>query len=110
MGKWVYGFGDGEAEGSAEMRELLGGKGANLAEMASLGLPVPPGFTLTTEICTFFYNNGRTYPEDLGAQVKAALAARGLLPPTMRLPLVEPTDQERDAVEELLAGAGVPAA
>ncbi|MCB1487419.1 MAG: pyruvate, phosphate dikinase, partial [Bauldia sp.] len=75
MGKWVYSFGDGEAEGRAGMRELLGGKGANLAEMASLGLPVPPGFTLTTEICTFFYNNGRTYPDDLADQVKAALAA-----------------------------------
>ncbi|MCB1498104.1 MAG: pyruvate, phosphate dikinase, partial [Bauldia sp.] len=75
MGKWVYGFGDGEAEGSAEMRELLGGKGANLAEMASLGLPVPPGFTLTTEVCTFFYNNDRTYPGDLADQVRAALTA-----------------------------------
>ena len=74
MAKWVYGFGDGEAEGSASMRELLGGKGANLAEMASLGLPVPPGFTLTTEVCTHFYANNRTYPDDLTQQVMAALA------------------------------------
>ncbi len=75
MAKWVYSFGDGGAEGSAEMRELLGGKGANLAEMASLGLPVPPGFTLTTEVCTFFYGNDRTYPQDLLEQVRVALAA-----------------------------------
>ena len=54
MAKWVYSFGGGKAEGSAEMKELLGGKGANLAEMASLGLPVPPGFTITTEVCTWF--------------------------------------------------------
>ena len=55
MAKWVYSFGDGEAEGKAEMRNLLGGKGANLAEMANLGLPVPPGFTITTEVCTHYY-------------------------------------------------------
>ena len=54
MAKWVYTFGDGAAEGSAEMRNLLGGKGANLAEMANLGLPVPPGFTISTEVCTYF--------------------------------------------------------
>jgi pyruvate,orthophosphate dikinase len=53
-GKWVYSFGDGKAEGKARMRDLLGGKGANLAEMANLGLPVPPGFTITTEVCTYF--------------------------------------------------------
>jgi pyruvate,orthophosphate dikinase len=52
MAKWVYSFGDGQAEGRGEMRNLLGGKGANLAEMANLGLPVPPGFTITTEVCT----------------------------------------------------------
>lgn len=52
--KWVYSFGDGAADGGAEMRNLLGGKGANLAEMASLGLPVPPGFTLTTDVCTAY--------------------------------------------------------
>ncbi len=74
MAKWVYSFGAGHNEGRAEMRNLLGGKGANLAEMASIGLPVPPGFTITTELCTAFYENGRQYPEDLGAQVQAALA------------------------------------
>ena len=63
--KWVYSFGAGGAEGRADMRNLLGGKGANLAEMASLGLPVPPGFTITTEVCTYFYANGSSYPPDL---------------------------------------------
>ena len=57
------------------MRNLLGGKGANLAEMANLGLPVPPGFTITTEVCTYFYANGKTYPKELEAQVKDALDA-----------------------------------
>ncbi len=69
MAKWVYRFGRDGAEGRAEMRDLLGGKGANLAEMGNLGLPVPPGFTITTEVCTHFYANGRTYPPDLEAQV-----------------------------------------
>ena len=74
MGKWVYSFGAGRNEGKAEMRNLLGGKGANLAEMASIGLPVPPGFTITTEVCTWFYEHGKKYPEDLRAQVDEALA------------------------------------
>ena len=74
MAKWVYTFGDGAAEGAADMRNLLGGKGANLAEMANLGLPVPPGFTISTEVCTFYYANQRTYPKELEAQVKDALA------------------------------------
>jgi pyruvate,orthophosphate dikinase len=73
MSKWVYRFGDGKAEGSAAMRSLLGGKGANLAEMANLGLPVPPGFTITTEVCTHYYANNRSYPPELQQQVKAAL-------------------------------------
>ena len=73
MSKWVYSFGAGHNEGRADMRNLLGGKGANLAEMASIGLPVPPGFTITTELCTAFYDNGRQYPGDLDAQVKEAL-------------------------------------
>src|SRR3954467_10729055 len=73
MAKWVYTFGDGAAEGASEMRNLLGGKGANLAEMANLGLPVPPGFTISTEVCTFFYANNKAYPKELEAQVKAAL-------------------------------------
>ncbi|QXX73422.1 pyruvate, phosphate dikinase [Methylovirgula sp. HY1] len=73
MAKWVYTFGDGKAEGASRMRDLLGGKGANLAEMANLGLPVPPGFTITTEVCSFFYANGKNYPVELKAQVEAAL-------------------------------------
>ena len=74
MTKWVYSFGNGAAEGRAEMRDLLGGKGAGLAEMANLGLPVPPGFTITTEVCTHFYANGRSYPDELEQQVAAGLA------------------------------------
>ncbi len=73
MAKWVYTFGDGKAEGGADMRDLLGGKGANLAEMANLGLPVPPGFTITTEVCTYFYQHGKSYPADLKQEVEAAL-------------------------------------
>jgi pyruvate,orthophosphate dikinase len=73
MPKWAYSFGDGKAEGRADMRNLLGGKGANLAEMSNLGLPVPPGFTITTEVCTHFYGNGRCYPEGLQDEVAAAL-------------------------------------
>jgi pyruvate,orthophosphate dikinase len=74
MTKWVYSFGGGKADGRTEMKELLGGKGANLAEMSSLGLPVPPGFTITTEVCTYFYKNDRKYPADLEEQVDSALA------------------------------------
>ncbi len=77
MAKWVYSFGDGKAEGKGDMRNLLGGKGANLAEMANLGLPVPPGFTITTELCAWFYANGKTYPGELASQVDAALAQVG---------------------------------
>src|SRR5580700_9521322 len=73
--QWVYRFGRGDAEGRGELRDLLGGKGAGLAEMANLGLPVPPGFTITTEVCTHFYTNGHTYPRDLKDQVGDALAA-----------------------------------
>src|SRR5690348_15217378 len=73
--RWVYPFGGGKAEGRSDMRNLLGGKGAGLAEMANLGLPVPPGFTITTEVCTHFYANGRSYPDELEAEVAAALAA-----------------------------------
>jgi len=72
--RWVYAFGDGKADGRADMRELLGGKGANLAEMANLGLPVPPGFTVTTEACTWYYANERKLPDDLGSEVDAAMA------------------------------------
>ena len=75
MAKWVYSFGGGSAEGRAEMRNLLGGKGAGLAEMSNLGLPVPPGFTITTEVCTYYYANGKSYPPDLEDQVADGLAA-----------------------------------
>ncbi|MBE0533648.1 MAG: pyruvate, phosphate dikinase [Rhodospirillales bacterium] len=74
MPKWVYGFGDGSADGNASMKHLLGGKGANLAEMSRLGIPVPPGFTITTEVCTYYYQNKQTYPADLKPEVEAALA------------------------------------
>ncbi len=77
MTKWVYAFGGGVADGKSEMRNLLGGKGANLAEMSNLGLPVPPGFTITTDVCTHYYANGETYPADLKAAVEAALARVG---------------------------------
>ena len=73
--KWVYSFGGGSSDGSAAMKNLLGGKGANLAEMASLGLPVPPGFTLTTDVCTAYYDLNEAYPEGLQAQVDEALKA-----------------------------------
>jgi len=79
MAKWVYTFGGGRAEGSSRLRDLLGGKGANLAEMANLGLPVPPGFTITTEVCTYFYANGRTTPSGLAAEVETALGSVGAL-------------------------------
>ena len=74
MSKWVYTFGNGQAEGDASMRNLLGGKGANLAEMNKVGLPVPPGFTVTTEVCTYYYNNNHQYPADLKDQVREAVA------------------------------------
>ncbi|GAN71602.1 pyruvate, phosphate dikinase [Acetobacter syzygii] len=73
MTKWIYSFGAGQSEGNAGMRNLLGGKGANLAEMANIGLPVPPGFTITTEVCTAFYDNGRKYPAELESQLEAAM-------------------------------------
>ncbi len=76
-GQWVYAFGGGKAAGRASMRNLLGGKGAGLAEMAHLGLPVPPGFTITTDVCSYFYANGKAYPKNLPAQVDAALLEVG---------------------------------
>ncbi|WP_156850482.1 pyruvate, phosphate dikinase [Bartonella refiksaydamii] len=77
MVKWVYSFGNGSAEGNASKRSLLGGKGANLAEMSNLGLPVPPGFTLTTEVCNFYYANDKSYPEELREVIKQALKRIG---------------------------------
>ena len=73
MGKYVYSFGEGQADGDNTMRELLGGKGMNLADMTSIGLPVPPGFTLTTDVCKAFYANERQYPQEVVSQVKEAL-------------------------------------
>ncbi|MCC6345896.1 MAG: pyruvate, phosphate dikinase, partial [Nitrospirales bacterium] len=72
--KYVYFFGGGKADGKADMKNLLGGKGANLAEMVNLDIPVPPGFTITTEVCTLYYKNKRNYPDELTSQVDAALA------------------------------------
>src|SRR5207248_3685151 len=72
--RYVYYFGDGHADGAGSMKALLGGKGANLREMTRIGLPVPPGFTITTELCTYFYAHNRTYPRELKAEVAAALA------------------------------------
>jgi pyruvate,orthophosphate dikinase len=77
--KWVYTFGDGKAEGKAGLKDLLGGKGANLAEMANLGLPVPPGFTIPTSVCTYFYEHDKTYPKELKTQVEKALDHVGKL-------------------------------
>jgi len=73
MAKYVYLFGAGKTEGSAKMKDLLGGKGANLAEMAALGIPVPPGFTITTEVCRYYYKNGGKYPEGLTEQVRQGM-------------------------------------
>src|SRR5438034_2598750 len=72
--RYVYYFGDGHADGAGSMKPLLGGKGANLHEMTRIGLPVPPGFTITTEICTYFYDHTRSYPRQLEAEVAAAMA------------------------------------
>src|SRR5580698_5825985 len=77
MTKWVYAFGDGKGDGESGMKNLLGGKGANLAEMSNLGLPVPPGFSITTEVCTYYYSNKDTYPAELKDQVAAALKRVG---------------------------------
>ena len=71
--KYVYFFGNGQAEGRADMKNLLGGKGANLAEMTSIGLPVPPGFTISTDVCTYYYAHGESYPQELIAQVEENL-------------------------------------
>src|ERR1041384_1314866 len=70
----VYYFGDGKADGAGNMKPLLGGKGANLAEMTRIGLPVPPGFTITTEVCTYFYAHKRTYPASLQAEIERGIA------------------------------------
>ena len=74
MTQWVYSFGAKQCDGDASQRNLLGGKGANLAEMSSIGLPVPPGFTITTELCTYYYDNDHSYPDILTQQIQTALA------------------------------------
>src|SRR6516164_7692277 len=76
--RYVYYFGDGHADGRGTQKPLLGGKGANLHEMTRIGLPVPPGFTITTEVCSYFYDHNRSYPRELKAQVAAAQANRSL--------------------------------
>src|SRR5207248_5669033 len=72
--KYVYYFGEGKADGNGTMKPLLGGKGANLAEMTRIGLPVPPGFTITTEVCTYFYAHKRTYPASLQGEIERGIA------------------------------------
>src|SRR3546814_5531284 len=74
MAQYVYRFGGGVSDGGAGDRNLLGGKGANLAEMAGIGLPVPPGFTITTELCTRYYDEGETFPDGVRAEVAAGIA------------------------------------
>src|ERR1700679_2448840 len=73
LNKYVYTWGNKKADGDGSMKPLLGGKGANLAEMTRIGLPVPPGFTITTELCTYYYANKRTYPKSLQAQMEAGV-------------------------------------
>ena len=73
--KYVYTWGAGKADGDGSMKALLGGKGANLAEMSRIGLPVPPGFTITTEVCTYFYANKKTYPVELQKQMEVGVSA-----------------------------------
>ena len=72
--KYVYLFGNGAADGTAKMKNTLGGKGANLAEMNLLGIPVPPGFTITTEVCSYYYDNDKKLPDSLDSQLKDALS------------------------------------
>jgi pyruvate,orthophosphate dikinase len=77
--KYIYLFGNGQADGTSEMKNLLGGKGANLAEMNLLGIPVPPGFTITTDVCTHYYNNDLSFPEELDPQVMEAITATDVI-------------------------------
>ncbi|MFM2090610.1 MAG: Pyruvate, phosphate dikinase, partial [Planctomycetota bacterium] len=72
--KYVYHFGNGKSEGDASLKNILGGKGANLAEMSRRGFNVPAGFTITTEICTYYYDNKKSYPKNFTAEIKAAVA------------------------------------
>ena len=76
MSKYVYTFGGSKADGNAKMKEILGGKGANLAEMTNIGVPVPAGMTISTEVCTYYYDNSKTYPKDLEEEVLKEEEAR----------------------------------
>ena len=87
--KFIYFFGDGKAEGDASMKKLLGGKGANLAEMTNLGIPVPPGFTIATEVCDSFYKNNRNYPKGMKEELAVTL---GKLETMMGKKLGDPKD------------------
>ena len=91
VSKCVYVFSQGRSDGNAKMKALLGGKGANLAEMCRVGLPVPPGFTITTEVCTYYYANKRTYPKQLQGQVEAAVAG---MEQTMAIDMTETGNYE----------------
>ncbi len=99
--KWVYFFGDGKADGKAQMKNLLGGKGANLAEMVNLGIPVPPGFTITTEVCTEFYNNRQRYPQGVNEQVAKALFGKGV-----RLGQLNRSEEAIDVYDDLVKRYG----
>ena len=105
MSKWVYTFGDGKAEGDASMRNLLGGKGANLAEMNKVGLPVPPGFTVTTEVCTYYYDHKKTYPKELWEEkikdnINYLLLLRALLEDDNMMDQVKKPTKERVRLTE----------
>jgi pyruvate,orthophosphate dikinase len=104
MTKYVYFFGGGKAEGRADMKDLLGGKGANLAEMTNIGLPVPAGFTLTTEVCTYYDAHGRSYPPEVRQQVEAAGRKPKLLSSSALFKLLVPTSLRRWRLD---AGAGL---
>ena len=102
MTKWVYVFGDGQAEGSAQDNHLLGGKGANLAEMCSLGLPVPPGLTITTEACNAYYESGKSFPDGLEADVMTALEKVGAMAGRENPPILQLYERGRGRKERLM--------
>ena len=106
--KYVYYFGDGSAEGNAKMKEILGGKGAGLAEMTNIGVPVPPGFTISTEVCTYFYEHGKQYPPEL-RDVDSARFDASVLPAVPDVALAYRNDAQTVAaqVEKGAADAAV---
>ena len=105
--RWVYAFGGGSADGDASMKNLLGGKGANLAEMSALGLPVPPGFTITTEACNHYYDNDKTYPANLEEQVAALVQHGRQVGPLEQLDQRPAVGQEGNRPARTLGGAGL---